>query len=137
MKKKALSPFITASLLLSSCGDYFERYTPIEYCYFDVCANYEDYFDKPYVLPYSYKEVHSKNGMEQEWKELTGAKKLYLFEVVVYLEERADIWFGGVLFSGYGASMHGEYTYSPSECLSVDMDFMYSFEYMLDGDLNG
>lgn len=130
--RKTLLALATASLLLSSCGDYFERYTPIEYCYFEVCSNYEDYFDKPYVLPYSYKEVHSKNGMEQEFKEYTNAKNVYIFEVVVYLEERADIWFGGVGFSG-----SADRTYSPSECVGIDMDYMYSFEYMLEGDLNG
>ena len=125
--KKTILALATTSLLLSSCGDYFERYTPIEYCYYDICSNYDEYTNNINVLPYSYKEVYSKDGMEKEWK-IPGAKKAYLFEVTVYLDERADIWFGGVCFNTYDTN--GKY--SPSECLCIDMDYMYSFEYMLE-----
>lgn len=126
--KKTILALATTSLLLSSCGYYFERYTPIEYCYYDICSNYDEYPNNINVLPYSYKEVYSKNGMEEKWKRHTDARSVYLFEVTVYLEERADIWFGGVCFNNY----YTKGGYSPSECLCVDMDYMCSFEYMLE-----
>ena len=119
--KKTLLAIATASLLLSSCGDYFDKHTPLTYCYYEVASNYEEYYKNPDLMVFSYKEVVSKdNERERNEKGEYG----YGYEISVYLDYSIEVWVGGIWFKNY----HRNDLYSPSECLGIDMDFVYKIE---------
>lgn len=121
-KKKTVLALATASLLLSGCGDYFERHTPLTYCYYEVASNYEEYYKNPDLMVFSYKEIVSKeNERERNEKGEYG----YGYEISVYLDYSIEVWAGGIWFRNY----HSNGLYSPSECLGIDMDFMYEIDY--------
>ena len=119
--KKTILALATTSLLLSSCGDYFEKHTSLEYCYREVACNYEEYYKNPDLMTFSYKEIVSKEYKRE--KEEKG-EYAYNYEISVYLDNSVEVWAGGVWFNNY----HSNDLYSPSECLGVDMDFIYSIE---------
>ena len=119
--KKTILTLATASLLLSSCGDYFERTTPLTYCYYEVASNYEEYYKNPDLMTFSYKEIVSK---EYERELENKGEYLYRYEISVYLDHYVEVWAGGVAFKNY----HSNDLYSPSECVGIDMDFIYKIE---------
>lgn len=119
--KKTILALATTSLLLSSCGDYFDKHTPLTYCYYDVASNYEEYYKNPDTMIFSYKEVVAK---EREREMEKKGEYEYWYEISVYLDHSVEVWVGGIWFKNY----HSNDLYSPSECLGVDMDFIYSIE---------
>ena len=122
MNKKKTFLLLPLVLLMSSCGDYFERHTSLEYCYHEVVCNYEEYYKNPDLMTFSYKEVVSK---EYEREKEEKGEYAYNYEISVYLDHSVEVWVGGVWFKNY----HSNDLYSPSECLGIDMDFMYAIDY--------
>ena len=121
MNKRKTLLLLPLVLLMSSCGDYFERHSSLTYCYYEVASNYEEYYKNPDLMIFSYKEVISKeNERERNEKGEYG----YGYEISVYLDYSIEVWVGGIWFKNY----HSNDLYSPSECLGIDMDFIYRIE---------
>lgn len=121
MNKKKTLLLLPLVLLMSSCGDYFERYTPLTYCYYEVASNYEEFYKNPDLMTFSYKEIVAK---DYERKKEEKGEYVYGYEISVYLDHSIEVWAGGIWFKNY----HSNDLYSPSECVGMDMDFIYKIE---------
>lgn len=117
MKKLTL---LLPLLLLTSCGN--KTYTPLEFCYYEVCSDYEEYF-QTFDAPYSYKEIYATYDLNSEWYENHNVKSVYNYEITIYAEEKIDVWFCGIAFNSSGKTK-----YFANECVGIDCDWIYSIE---------
>lgn len=108
-------------LILTSCEE-IKYHTPLEYCYWEVCSNYESYY-KTFDAPYSYKEIHATYDLDSEWYEDRNVKAVYNYEITIYDEEKLDVWFCSIAFNC-------DYrTFLPKHCVDIDCDWIYSIPY--------
>ena len=117
MKKSLL---LLPILLLTGCNE--KKYKPLQFCYYEVCSNYEEYF-KTFDAPYSYKEIYATYDLDSEWYEDRNVKAVYNYEITIYGEEKLDVWFCGIAFN---CSLM---KYTPSQCVGIDCDWVYSVYY--------
>lgn len=114
--------FLLPLLLLTSCEDSKGYHTPLEYCYYEVCCNYEEYY-KTCNTPYTYKEIYYAYDLDSEWYEDHNVKAVYNYEITIYDEEKLDVWFCGIAFNCKYK------VYLPSQCVGIDCDWIYSIVY--------
>ena len=109
-------------LLLVGCKQQ-EYKKPFEWCYIEVCTNYDNYLEEDFYLPYSYKEIYDNDNLDSEWYIQRNIKVVYCYEITTYDLEKADVWFCGIAYSTK------KQNYSSKDCIDIDCDYLYSISY--------
>ena len=100
MNKKKTLLLLPLVLLMSSCGDYFERHTPLEYCYYEVASNYDEYYKNPDLMVFSYKEIVSKDykrelekKVEYDIDKLSESEHHKAYGITIYTDTKMIPWY--------------------------------------------